>query len=149
MQRKCVTPLWDAVKRRKEEKEEGSAGWEKLVWVENFLVGSTTAGGKPAEREQVGKKIGEEALRKSTGRATRHYYQKQGGPCRERERELLGNFFGKIEEKSTPRKIAADMPAEQTTASPTTTTFDCVTSSSSSEGVHPPAPVNLPRNPLF
>lgn len=148
MQRKCVTPLRDAVKRRKEEKEECSAGWEKLVWVENFLVGSTTAGGKTAEREQVGKKSAKKRSGSPRDELRVTITRNRGGPCR--ERELLGNFFGKIEEKSTPRKIAADLPAEQTTASPTTTTtFDCVSSSSSSEGVHPPAPVSLPRNPLF
>lgn len=148
MQRKCVTPLRDAVKRRKEEKEECSAGWEKLVWVENFLVGSTTAGGKTAEREQVGKNRRRSAP-EVLGTSYASLLPETGGDLVQREC-FLGTFFGKIEEKSTPRKIAADLPAEQTTASPTTTTtFDCVSSSSSSEGVHPPAPVSLLRNPLF
>lgn len=91
MQRKCVTPLRDAVKRRKEEKEECSAGWEKLVWVENFLVGSTTAGGKTAEREQVGKKSAKKRSGSPRDELRVTITRNRGGPCR--ERVLLGNFF--------------------------------------------------------
>lgn len=125
-----------------EVKEEAVLGWKSLYrnsWVENFLVGSTTAAGKTAERKQ--QKILEEALRKSLGRATRHYYLKQGDLV-EREKASW-----KLLEKSTSKEIvvgdAGKLPAEQTTASATTTitTFDCVSSSSTSEP--PPKPPSL------
>lgn len=61
MQRKCDH---GGCCEEKEVEEEAVLGWKSLVrksWVENFLVGSTTAGGKTAEREQ------KKSLRKRSG----------------------------------------------------------------------------------